>query len=298
MNRVSRFGTLLTLLAPLLLSAACAAPSTDDEVAAAESAESAASARPTTAAALVSRGFVLVRTTPIVFTVREPGGASGLTCVGGPDGQTCYAVYRDGNDHFVVNGSADRYEHPDGRVAYVNSQDGAVVGPVGLGAFVSDGATVNVVSFELVAEGKFALSIESASMRDVETSDGTFRDLDGGKSTLTWAGAGTFGDALHTVQFDADGKQVAAYKEIVAFDHYDLKPSRSVSAYHLTRSTCATANYSCVGYYVNSNWTYSWHREKNRYASNDICTARCRRDWSNYGEHGAACLPSLGRACK
>lgn len=158
-----RFPLAVVLLSMSAMSvAACSSPGVDDS----SSAQSDLSDSKST---LTSQGFAFVRTETFKYDYFPDGknAGSGLTCVNSSPGEIaaggeiCYTVSGSGASR-IVSGSADRYQHADGRIAYV-SQDGRLVGPVRPGRYAgtspAGSAIIQIKGMRFDDHGLFTLDL-------------------------------------------------------------------------------------------------------------------------------------------
>lgn len=203
------------------LSTACAPAEEADAIATTEHDETASRAG-AVAAALTGAGFTRVRTEPVAY---EPASnvASELVCTGDVASGTrrctericagveakatriCHVVaFEDGR--FLARSSSERFEHPDGRIAWVAGEDARLVGPVRRGAHAfagkagaSDaGVTITVRDVLMDARGAFRL------VADVDRTGPSGATHVPARELAFDTASGTFGDADLRASVDPD----------------------------------------------------------------------------------------------
>lgn len=209
-------------LALLALASACAPAEEEGGVATTEHAET-SSRVPTVAAALTSAGFTKIRTEPVAYEP-DPTTATDVVCTGDVASGTrqcaericagveakatriCHEVtFADGR--FLAKSSSDRFEHPDGRVAWIAGDDARLVGPVRRGKHTFAGkagasdASVDVTVKDLVmdARGAFRLVV------DVDRTGPGAAAHEAARALPFDTAAGTFGDGDLRTRVDPDG---------------------------------------------------------------------------------------------
>lgn len=266
---------------------------------------------------LTSQGFVFARTDRFEYEVVGPSTASGLECVGGPNGQNCYSVYRDGA-RTKVKGAADRYEHSDGRIAYL-TPDQKTVGPVRPGTYTgvttqrflngsiryakSVPLTLRVNDLTLGAKGEFPIAVEYAMNVYQNLGGNYFSEPEGGTTPVSLSsepGGRVFGNASlagngprERLELDADGK-VARYDYAISYDRYSLAPT-FVSFHSLTRATqaCATP-YRCIqSIYRNANHGYTDKVERQTFSTQALCSDGCKVDPYALQASSKTCVPAI-----
>ncbi len=267
---------------------------------------------------LTSQGFVFERTDRFEYEVVGPSTASGLECVGGPNGKICYSVYRDGA-RTKVKGSADRYQHSDGRIAYL-TPDQKTVGPVRPGTYTgtttqrfrngsiwyteSVPLALRVKDLTLGTKGEFPVATEYTMNVYQNLYGGNyFSQPEGGASAVSLSsepGGRVFGYASldakgprERLELNADGK-VARYDYAVSYDPYSLAPT-FVSFYSLSRATqaCATP-YRCIqSIYRNANRGYTDKVELETFSTQALCSDGCKVDPYAFQASSKTCIPAI-----
>ena len=208
-------------LALLALIPACALTEEPDDVASTEHDETASRA-PSVAAALTGAGFTRIRTEPVAY-VPDATTASEVVCTGDVASGTrrctericrgdearatriCHVVgFEDGR--FLAKSSSERFEHPDGRIAWVAGEGARLVGPVRRGAHAFVGkagasdASVTVTVTDLVMDARGAFRL----VADVDRTGPGGAAHEPARELAFDTAAGTFGDGELRAGVDPD----------------------------------------------------------------------------------------------
>lgn len=208
-------------LALLAVVPACAPADEPDDVATTEHAETSARVG-TVSAALTTAGFTKVRSEPVSY---EPDASTPteVTCTGdvatgtrrcaericaGVEAKAtriCHDVtFTDGR--FVAKSSSDRFEHPDGRVAWVAGEGARIVGSVRRGAHALTGkagtsdATVTLTVKDVVMDARGAFHL----VADVDRTGPAGASHEAGRQLAFDTTTGAFGDGELRARFDPD----------------------------------------------------------------------------------------------
>jgi len=278
---------------------------------------------------LTGQGFTFVRTDSFAYTTPGTDDTTGILCDGYGH---CWKTYHH-NPGTDVSGSADRYQHADGRIAYIDPRSDVIVGPVLPGAFLGSGAqphypnaptdrncggstelTLRVTDLKLGGHGTFDLTTQWAVSFSRLIGYECWGYTQSGVDTLhPAADANRFADGSHTapgsfvngqpayvedfvasVTFTADGKKVTNYAATV--DQID--DEMVVATFdNPSRSTKNCGNpFSCMAIVYDRNCGGQGDVCNNSQEVNGVYATEqaCQASCERRGSQGSAiCVPAL-----